>query len=149
MVADQRPEHQRCGFASGQAVSVARPIRVCDASAGDVSSGGVTEQALLVLASLATGEMHGYGIAGDVESLSNGRVRLGAGTLYGVLNRLVADGLIEHTREETVGGRRRRYYQLTSSGRELLAVEAGQLSSTAAAVDARVAAAARLRPRPA
>jgi PadR family transcriptional regulator, regulatory protein PadR len=109
----------------------------------------MTEQALLVLASLATGEMHGYGIAGDVEALSSGRVRLAAGTLYGVLSRLTADGLIAHTREETVGGRLRRYYELTDAGRAVLAVEAGQLRATAAAVDARVAAGARLRPRPA
>jgi PadR family transcriptional regulator, regulatory protein PadR len=107
----------------------------------------MTEHALLVLASLATGEMHGYGIASDVETLSSGRVKLAAGTLYGVLNRLASDGLIEHTREVTVGGRRRRYYELTDSGRAVLGVEAEQLILTAAAVDARVAAGARLRAR--
>jgi PadR family transcriptional regulator, regulatory protein PadR len=108
----------------------------------------VTEQALLVLASLATGELHGYGIAGDVEELSSGRVKLGAGTLYGVLNRLAADGLITQTREDVVGGRRRRYYQLTGAGSAVLAEEAEHLSSTARAVGAR-AAGARPRPRPA
>ena len=54
--------------------------------------GVVTEQALLVLAGLVTGELHGYGIASDVEALSGGRVKLAAGTLYGVLGRLAADG---------------------------------------------------------
>lgn len=100
----------------------------------------VTEQALLILASLATGELHGYGIANDVEALSSGRVKLAAGTLYGVLNRLSADGLITQTREEVVGGRRRRYYQLTGPGHAALAQEAAGLRSTAAAVSARVAA---------
>ena len=100
----------------------------------------VTEQALLILASLTTGELHGYGIANDVEALSSGRVKLAAGTLYGVLNRLSADGLITQTREEVVGGRRRRYYQLTGPGHAALAQEAAGLRSTAAAVSARVAA---------
>ena len=109
----------------------------------------VTEQALLILASLVAEERHGYGIASDVEALSGGRVKLAAGTLYGVLNRLSADGLITETREEVVGGRRRRYYQLTASGHAVLAQEAARLSSTAAAVSARVAAGARPSPRPA
>jgi PadR family transcriptional regulator, regulatory protein PadR len=109
----------------------------------------MTEQALLILASLATGERHGYGIAGDVETLSSGRVKLSAGTLYGVLGRLTADGLIAETREEVVGGRRRRYYELTGVGQAALAVQAAELRSTAAAVDARVAAGARVRPEPA
>lgn len=109
----------------------------------------VTEQALLVLASLVTGELHGYGIARDVETMSNGRVKLAAGTLYGVLNRLTADGLISETREETVGGRRRRYYELTAHGQAVLDEEAAHLRSTAAAVSARVAARARPQPRPA
>jgi DNA-binding PadR family transcriptional regulator len=109
----------------------------------------VTEQALLILASLATGESHGYGIASDVEALSGGRVKLAAGTLYGVLSRLAADGLIIQTREEVVGGRRRRYYELTGAGHAVLNEEAARLSSTAAAVSARLAAAARRGPRPA
>ncbi|MGH2860608.1 MAG: PadR family transcriptional regulator [Solirubrobacteraceae bacterium] len=113
----------------------------------------MTEQALLILASLVTGELHGYGIASDVEALSGGRVKLAAGTLYGVLNRLAADGLISQTREEVVGGRRRRYYELSGSGQSVLAQEAARLSSMADAVSARVAATARSgrspSPRPA
>ena len=57
----------------------------------------------MVLASLAHTERHGYGVAQDVEQLSKGRVRLTAGTLYGVLNRLCADGLVAFSREEVVG----------------------------------------------
>jgi DNA-binding PadR family transcriptional regulator len=103
----------------------------------------VTEQALFILASLTRGELHGYGIARDVEELSSGRVKLTAGTLYGVLNRLTDDGLIEQTREQEVGGRRRRYYRLTSLGETALDDETARLRSTVAALSARAA------PRPA
>lgn len=109
----------------------------------------MTEQALLVLAGLAAGEAHGYGIARDVEELSGGRVVLAAGTLYGVLGRLADDGLIAETREEVVGGRRRRYYRLTGAGQAVLSEEAERLRSTADAIGTRVAAGVRPRPRPA
>jgi DNA-binding PadR family transcriptional regulator len=109
----------------------------------------VTEQALFILASLTRGELHGYGIARDVEQLSEGLVRLTAGTLYGVLNRLTEDGLIAQTREQVVDGRRRRYYRLTGAGQTALAEEAARLRSTAAAVSARAATAAAASPRPA
>jgi PadR family transcriptional regulator len=109
----------------------------------------VTEQALFILASLARGELHGYGIARDVEELSQGLVRLTAGTLYGALNRLTEDGLVAETREQVVDGRRRRYYQVTGAGQAVLAEEAERLRSTAAAVSARAATGADPSPRPA
>jgi hypothetical protein len=52
----------------------------------------MTEQAYLVLLALADGPRHGYGVVQAVTALSDGRVRLGAGTLYGVLDRLVEAG---------------------------------------------------------
>jgi DNA-binding PadR family transcriptional regulator len=97
----------------------------------------VTEQTLFILASLAGGELHGYGIARDVDELSEGRVKLTAGTLYGALNRLAAGGLIVESREDVVDGRRRRYYRLTSAGHATLAEETARLRSTAAALSAR------------
>jgi PadR family transcriptional regulator PadR len=109
----------------------------------------VTEQALFILASLAQGELHGYGIARDVEELSEGRVKLTAGTLYGALNRLTEDGLIAKTREQEVGGRRRRYYRLTSAGEGTLVEEAARLRSTSAALSARAAITAQPSLRPA
>jgi DNA-binding PadR family transcriptional regulator len=109
----------------------------------------MTEQALFILASLARGELHGYGIARDVDELSDGRVRLTAGTLYGALNRLADERLIEQTREEEVAGRRRRYYRLRSVGEIALADEAARLRSTAAALSARAALSADPSPRPA
>jgi PadR family transcriptional regulator PadR len=109
----------------------------------------VTEQVLFILAGLARGELHGYGIARDVEELSQGRVKLTAGTLYGALNRLTADGLIRESREVVVDGRRRRYYRLTTAGGAVLAEEAARLRSTAAALSSRSVAARAQSPRPA
>lgn len=103
------------------------------------------DQSLFVLASLASGERHGYAIAQDAEDLSQGRVRLTAGTLYGALNRLTEDGLVAQTREDVVNGRRRRYYRLTAAGEAALAEETARLSSMAAALSARVPAARRRR----
>lgn len=100
----------------------------------------MTEQALFILASLAQGDLHGYGIARDVEELSGGRIRLTAGTVYGALNRLSDDGLVEGAGEQEVQGRRRRYYRLTPSGREVLGAEVERLQSAAAALGTRVTA---------
>ena len=94
----------------------------------------MTEQALFILASLAMGELHGYGIAQDAEALSEGRVRLTAGTLYGALNRLADDGLVTQSREDVVDGRRRRYYRLTAAGKAALAEETARMQSIASAL---------------
>jgi DNA-binding PadR family transcriptional regulator len=87
------------------------------------------EATFLILTALATGSQHGYGIITDVQEISGGRVVLRAGTLYTALDRLRADKLIEVDREEIVENRLRRYYRLTSSGREELAAEAGRLQA--------------------
>jgi DNA-binding PadR family transcriptional regulator len=108
----------------------------------------MTEQALYILASLARGECHGYGIARDAEELSDGRVRLTAGTLYGALNRLTDDGLVEPAGEQQVQGRRRRYYRLTAAGEAALADEVQRLRSTARVLGARLGA-VRTAPGPA
>jgi PadR family transcriptional regulator, regulatory protein PadR len=74
------------------------------------------DPAFLILAALARGDLHGYGIMKEVESLSGGQVRLALGTLYGALDRLVGNGMVEISREERTGGRLRRYYHLTDAG---------------------------------
>jgi PadR family transcriptional regulator, regulatory protein PadR len=84
----------------------------------------MTGQAFFVLTALAGGPRHGYGIVGEVGELSGGRVQLKIGSLYGVLDRLAAEGLIEADREEAHDGRLRRYYRLTRDGRGVLAEEA-------------------------
>jgi PadR family transcriptional regulator, regulatory protein PadR len=109
----------------------------------------VTEQALFILASLASGELHGYGIARDVQALSAGQITLTAGTLYGALNRLAEEGLIAQSREQVVEGRRRRYYRLTDAGKDVLAAEVARLQATAAALSGRTAAIGNPRARPA
>ncbi len=77
----------------------------------------------MILASLAAGPRHGYGIIKDVLELSDTAVRLRTGTLYGALDRLSDDGYIEFDREDTVEGRIRRYYRITDTGIALLAQE--------------------------
>jgi DNA-binding PadR family transcriptional regulator len=82
----------------------------------------------LVLA-LLDGEQHGYALMRHVEELSDGTVRMGPGTLYGTLNRLVTDGLIVETTHRIARepGDRRRYYELTADGREAAVAELDRL----------------------
>jgi PadR family transcriptional regulator PadR len=89
------------------------------------------EATFLILTALAGSSQHGYGIITDVEQISDGRVRLRAGTLYTALERLRADSLIEVDREEIVDSRLRRYYRLTGTGEERLAAEAARLQANA------------------
>ncbi len=98
----------------------------------------MTGQAFFVLTALADGPRHGYGIVGEVTELSEGRVQLKIGSLYGVLDRLAAEGLIEPDREEAHDGRLRRYYRLTEEGRSALAEEAELRDATARVVRARL-----------
>lgn len=82
----------------------------------------LSEPVLLVLLSLAEQPRHGYSILKDVESLSGGRVLLSTGTLYGALQRLLANGWIERIEEDDTP-RARRTYRLTSRGRRNLQME--------------------------
>ena len=107
----------------------------------------MTEQTLLVLAALYNGELHGYAVAREVDQLSDGDVKLAAGTLYGALGRLLEQGLIAETREEMVGGRRRRYYKLTAAGSQALRKETARLRARTDALSSRVALSAAPRPR--
>ena len=90
------------------------------------------EQSFLILAALAGGPAHGYGVIQAVDELSEGRGRLRPGTLYAALERLVADGWLVADREEVVDGRNRRYYAVTDEGRAALADEIGRLEANAA-----------------
>jgi len=87
----------------------------------------------MILTALSSGSQHGYGIITDVEEISDGRVQLRPGTLYAALDRLRADELIEVEREETVDGRLRRYYRLTTAGTKRLSAEATRLQAHATA----------------
>jgi DNA-binding PadR family transcriptional regulator len=100
------------------------------------------EATFLILTALAAGNQHGYGIISDVAEISDGRVRLRAGTLYSALDRLRLDGFIKVDREQIVEGRLRRYYALTAKGSKQLTTEATRIRSNAAAAFARLGVAA-------
>jgi DNA-binding PadR family transcriptional regulator len=102
------------------------------------------EATFLILTALAADSQHGYGIISDVESISGGRVRLRAGTLYTALDRLRTDTLIGIDREEIVDSRLRRYYRLTPLGEEQLAIEARRLQANAKAAMSRLSSRAGL-----
>lgn len=89
-----------------------------------------------ILLALADGERHGYAIMQDVETRSDGEVRIGPGTLYGAIRRLLEQGAIEEmeTRRAPDEDARRRYYALTEFGRAALVAEADRLESLVKAV---------------
>ncbi|HEY4267145.1 MAG TPA: PadR family transcriptional regulator [Galbitalea sp.] len=103
-----------------------------------MSTQEMREPTFFVLASLADGRKHGYGIIKDAEELSDGRVRLKVGTLYAALERLTAEGLVEAAGDEVVDGRARRYFVLTDSGTASLAAEAERQALNAARARARL-----------
>jgi len=74
---------------------------------------------------LADGAKHGYAIMQDIERQTSGALKLGPGTLYGTLKRMLADDLVEEAGEED----RRRYYRLTSLGRQAARAEAERLAA--------------------
>lgn len=83
-----------------------------------------------VLVALADGDTHGYAILKDVEHLTGGAVRLSTGTLYGIIKRLLADGLIREI--GATGDERRRSYALTPFGKSVARAEAARLEKTIA-----------------
>ncbi len=95
------------------------------------NSGPLREPTFLVLAALGPGPLHGYGISKAVEEMSQGRVRLRAGTLYGALERLESQGYLAFDGEGSEGGPARRYYRLTKEGQTLLTREASRLAANA------------------
>lgn len=85
-----------------------------------------------ILVALADGEKHGYAIMLDVEELSGGAVRMGSGTLYGSIKRMLDQGLIEESDERpdpALDDQRRRYYRLTALGRKAGAAEHARLAA--------------------
>jgi DNA-binding PadR family transcriptional regulator len=95
-----------------------------------------------ILAALLDGPLHGYGIIKQAASLSEGRVRLAAGTLYGALDRLAGEGFILADRQEIVEGRTRRYYRLAEDGLHALHKEAARMEQAARVVTRRSGSAA-------
>lgn len=83
-----------------------------------------------ILLALADGEKHGYGIMREVSERTGGQMRMGPGTLYGSIKRMLEQGLIEEAEERPdpeLDDERRRYYRLTDLGQELAVAESQRL----------------------
>ena len=98
----------------------------------------LTEPVLLILLSLAGQPRHGYSILKDVEQMSDGRVVLSTGTLYGALRRLLDEEWIERI-EEQESSRGRQAYRLTSQGRKNLQLEIGRMKQLTRLANLRIA----------
>ena len=85
----------------------------------------LTSAVLAVLLSLADGEKHGYAIMKEARSPEGGGIAMGPGTLYGTLDRLMRDALVEESGMSD--DERRRYYRLTADGVTALVAELGRL----------------------
>jgi DNA-binding PadR family transcriptional regulator len=107
------------------------------------------EPTFYILLSLSQERKHGYAVLLEVEALSNGRVRLSTGTLYGALGRLLTQGLVERAGqdpEDTLedeldlpgSTRQRKYYQLTQFGRRVLEAEVARLQGLLSAARSRL-----------
>jgi len=84
-----------------------------------------------VLLALADQERHGYAIMTEVTAMTEGQIKLGPGTLYGTIKRLLTAQLIEESDERPdphMDDERRRYYRLTDWGRRVLQAEVGRFS---------------------
>jgi len=92
----------------------------------------LTPRVFHILLALVDEEQHGYRIMKEVETRSGGKVRIGPGTLYEAIQRLVKNRLIEESTERPdadMDDQRRRYYRLTQLGRGVLAAESERLAA--------------------
>ncbi len=90
------------------------------------------EPTFFVLTALLGGRKHGYALISEVGTLSEGRLTLQVGTLYGSLERLARQGWVEESGTEVVAGRHRRYFTITSQGAAALETESARLTDRAA-----------------
>lgn len=97
----------------------------------------LSEPVFLILMSLAEKPRHGYSLMKDIESLSHGRVRLGTGTLYGALRRLLQDLWIERF-EQNDTSRDKQAYKLTTAGRRQLQAELERMKDLSREATARL-----------
>lgn len=96
----------------------------------DETYGPLTPAMFHVLLALAGDDLHGYAILKEVELRTAGKVRLSTGTLYGIIKRLLNDGLILELRARPADAHddeRRRYYRLTPRGRQVATAEAERM----------------------
>ena len=93
-----------------------------------IETGPLSPATLHILLALAGEERHGYGIIKEVARQSQGHYKLGPGTLYDNLQKLLEDAVVEESDRRAASEKeRRRYYRLTSYGRGVLAAEVERL----------------------
>jgi DNA-binding PadR family transcriptional regulator len=105
--------------------------RASQQAIGDESAAVLTPAVFHILLALADGHSHGYGIMQDVEQFTSGELRLGPGTLYRSIQRMLVDGLIEELSialHDEADDDRRRHYRLTKKGHEVAQREARRLA---------------------
>lgn len=95
----------------------------------------ISEPVFLILVSLADKPHHGYALMKDIESLSEGRVRLSTGTLYGAIGRLLDGGWIERFEQKDTS-RDKQAYRLTAAGRGQLKAEVARMKQLTRAAEA-------------
>jgi len=96
----------------------------------------LTPAVFAILLALADGEKHGYAIMKEAALPAGGSIVLGPGTLYGTLDRLIRDALVEET--GLTDDERRRYYRLTSRGHQVFAAETSRLAASLRTARARI-----------
>lgn len=97
-----------------------------------IGSRGLSQAAIHILLAIGPDERHGYAIMTEIDRLTAGRFRIGPGTLYTTIKRLLAAGLIEESDarpDPALDDQRRRYYRLTPAGRSVTASEVRRLES--------------------
>ncbi|MEZ5354721.1 MAG: PadR family transcriptional regulator [Bryobacteraceae bacterium] len=102
----------------------------------------LTPAVLHILLALSMEERHGYGIMKQVEADSEGKVKMGPGTLYGSMGRMMEAGLIRESGKRAdpeMAGPRRIYYELTGAGRAALAAELDRYRGVVAVAEGRTA----------
>jgi DNA-binding PadR family transcriptional regulator len=105
-------------------------IYILSMATGTAPAAPLSPAVFAILLSLAEGEKHGYLIMKDARAPQGGGVQLGPGTLYGSLDRMMRDGLVEES--GISDDERRRYYRLTNLGQSVLAVELERLDAAVA-----------------
>jgi transcriptional regulator len=108
----------------------------CEVAMASATSGATPDTEMLVLAVLGDGPAHGYAIAQAINRRTDGLLRMKEGTLYPLLHRLEADGLIRAEWRQSDKGPPRRTYDLRARGRRLLRKRAKEWRELSRAVDA-------------
>jgi DNA-binding PadR family transcriptional regulator len=105
-------------------------VPMTSTNSSPVNGHPLTPAVFHILLALSDGDKHGYGIMKDVEFQTNGGLKLGPGTLYGTIKRLLTAGLISEVGERPdleLDDERRRYYRLTAQGHQFVSLEAQRL----------------------